>query len=123
MATSIAVAANNAVASRIAAPADLAYATSVASPESTEAPSTTKDRRRNWIWGFLALIVAAQLYFVRELLAAFVLFAMAFVAIAIVVVAVYMLVRCGELAIARLAQTRQPARQIDSLAGSACKPA
>lgn len=123
MATSIVVATNNAVASTIAAPGDLVYATSVALPESVEAPATTKDRRRNWIWGFLALIVAAQLYFVRELLAAFVLFAVAFVAIAIVVVVGYMLVKCGELAVSRLAQTRQPARQIDGLAGSACKPA
>jgi hypothetical protein len=117
------VATNIAVAASISAPADLAHATSLDSSERAEAPAATKDRQRNWIWGFLALIVAAQLYFVRELLAAFVLFALAFLAIAILVVGVYMLVKCSELAVARLAQTRQPARQIDGLAGSACKPA
>src|SRR6266852_3276599 len=31
----------------------------------------TKDKSRKWMWWFLGIVVALQLYFVRELLAAF----------------------------------------------------
>jgi hypothetical protein len=63
------------------------------------------DTRRTWLWWFLAIVVASQVYFVRELVAAFVLFAIAFVAIAFVVASLYM---SWELAVARLAVLRQP---------------
>ena len=39
----------------------------------------TDDKSRKWMWWFLAAVVAAQLYFVQELLAAFALFAAVFV--------------------------------------------
>ena len=45
----------------------------------------TKDKSRKWMWWFLGIIGAMQLYFVRELLAAFALFALGFAAIASVI--------------------------------------
>ena len=41
-----------------------------------------KDNGRMWLWGFLAVIVMSQLYVVREVLAAFALFALGFATIA-----------------------------------------
>src|SRR5713101_8422434 len=51
----------------------------------------TKDSSRKWMWWFLGVVLAMQLYFVRELLAAFALFVLGFGAIAFVLGAVYML--------------------------------
>ena len=39
-----------------------------------------RDKDRKWMWWLLGVIGALQLYFVRELLAAFALFAMGFLA-------------------------------------------
>src|SRR6266850_3550805 len=50
-----------------------------------------KDKGRKWMWWFLGVVLAMQLYFVRELFAAFALFALGFGAIAFVVAALYML--------------------------------
>jgi hypothetical protein len=66
------------------------------------------DKGRIWLWGFLAVIVLSQLYFVRELLAAFALFALGFVALAIVVAGLYMLQKSCEVGMARLAALRHP---------------
>lgn len=66
------------------------------------------DNGRIWLWGFLAVIVLSQLYFVRELLAAFALFALGFVALAIVVAGLYMLQKSWEVGMARLAALRHP---------------
>jgi Mg2+/citrate symporter len=67
-----------------------------------------KDNGRKWMWWFLAVVVALQLYFVRELLAAFALFAMGFAAIALVVFGVYMLQKGWEVAVERIAQSGNP---------------
>lgn len=67
-----------------------------------------KDNGRKWLWGFLAVIALAQLYVVRELLAAFAIFALGFAALAFVVVSLYMLQKSWELAVARLAALRHP---------------
>ena len=69
----------------------------------------TKDTRRAWLWSFLALVSASQLYFVRELVAAFTLFAIVFAAIAFVVASLYTLAKVSGLALSRLAELRQPA--------------
>ena len=74
-----------------------------------------KDNGRKWLWGFLAVIVMSQLYFVQELLAAFVLFALGFAAIAFVVASLYMLQHCLELAVARLADIGQPVMNVASV--------
>jgi len=67
-----------------------------------------KDNGRKWMWWFLAVLVALQLYFVRELLAALALFAMGFAAIAFVVCGVYMLQKGWAVAVARIAESGHP---------------
>lgn len=70
------------------------------------------DPRRGWLWGFLALVALSQLYFVRELLGAFLLFALAFAVVAAVVVTLYMLHHIAQLAAARLSAAREPVLQV-----------
>jgi hypothetical protein len=66
------------------------------------------DKSRKWMWWFLAVVVALQLYFVRELLAAFALFALGFAAIAFVIASLYMLQKGWEVAVARVADSQHP---------------
>jgi hypothetical protein len=70
--------------------------------------SKFKDSGRIWLWGFLAVIALAQFYVVRELLAAFAIFALGFAALATVVATVYMLQKTWELALGRLSALRPP---------------
>jgi hypothetical protein len=70
--------------------------------------SELKDTGRIWLWAFLAVIALAQFYVVRELVAAFAIFALGFVALAAVVGSVYLLRRTWELAVARIAALRHP---------------
>jgi len=74
-----------------------------------------KDNGRMWLSGFLAVIVTSQLYVVRELLAAFALFALGFATIAFLVVSLYMLRHCWELTVARLSYIRQPVMNVPSV--------
>jgi len=67
-----------------------------------------KDNGRKWMWRFLGVLVALQLYFVRELLAAFALFALAFAAVACAVISLYMLQKGWEVAVTRLAESNHP---------------
>jgi hypothetical protein len=67
-----------------------------------------KDNGRKWMWWFLAVVVALQLYFVRELLAVFALFAIGFAAIAFVVGSVYALQKGWEVAVVRVAESGHP---------------
>src|SRR5260370_34683148 len=69
----------------------------------TEDRMKTKDSGRKWMWWFLGVLAALQLYLVRELLAAFALFALAFAAIAFVIVSLYMLQKGWEVAVGRVA--------------------
>jgi predicted membrane protein len=64
-----------------------------------------KDNSRRWLWWLLAVVVAPQLYFVRELLAAFALFALGFAVIACLIGGLYMLQKSLEVAVARLADS------------------
>jgi hypothetical protein len=68
----------------------------------------TKDIGRKWMWWFLAVMFALQLYFVRELLAAFALFAMGFAAVAFVIASLYLLQKGWELTVARVAESSHP---------------
>ena len=61
------------------------------------------------MWWFLGIVVALQLYVVRELLVVFALFAVGFVAIAFVVASLYMLQKGWEVAVTRVADSRHPA--------------
>jgi len=68
----------------------------------------TKDKRRKWMWMFLAAVVALQTYFVQELVAAFTLFALGFAAIAFVFGSLYMLHKSWAVAVERVADSRHP---------------
>ena len=61
------------------------------------------------MWWLLGSIVALQVYFVQELLAAFALFAMAFLAIAGAAVSFYLLHRAWAVTVDRAADSRHPA--------------
>ena len=74
-----------------------------------------KDNGRKWLWIFLAVLVMSQLYFVRELLAVLALFAVVFAMIALVVAGLYTLQNCWKLAVARLAELRQPVMNMASV--------
>jgi hypothetical protein len=74
-----------------------------------------KDNARKWLWSFLAVLVMSQIYFVRELLAAFALFTVAFAIIAVMVAALYTFQNCWKLAAARLADFRQPVLDMASV--------
>ena len=60
------------------------------------------------MWWFLGVVAAFQLYFVRELLAAFALFAVAFGVIAGLIAGLYMLQKTWEVGVARLAESANP---------------
>jgi hypothetical protein len=66
------------------------------------------DSGRKWLWGFLSVIALAQFYVVRELLAAFAIFALGFAALALVVGTLYMLQLSWELAATRISVLRRP---------------
>jgi hypothetical protein len=74
--------------------------------------TTLEDKGRIWLWGVLAVIVMSQIYFVQELVAAFVLFALGFAAIAFLAASLYMLQHCCELAVTRLSDIRRPAMNV-----------
>jgi len=79
----------------------------------------TDDKSRKWIWWFLAVVVAAQLYFVQELLAAFALFAAGFAVIAVLVSGIYMMQKVWEVGVARMAERRSPAASMAHRAAAA----
>jgi hypothetical protein len=66
------------------------------------------DKSRKWMWWFLGIIAAMQVYFVQELVAAFVLFALGFAGIALVIGSLYMLHKTWALAVERLAESQHP---------------
>ena len=68
----------------------------------------TEDKSRKWMWMFLATLVLLQMYFVWELLAVFLLFAVGFAAIAFVTGSLYMLHRGWALAVERVADSQHP---------------
>ena len=60
------------------------------------------------MWWLLGVIGALQLYFVRELLAAFALFALGFLVIAGVIISLYTLQRAWAVTVDRVADSRHP---------------
>jgi hypothetical protein len=66
------------------------------------------DKSRKWMWWFLAIVGATQLYFVRELLAAFALFAAAFAVIGGLVAGGYLLHQGWTVAVERVAASSHP---------------
>ena len=74
-----------------------------------------RDNGRMGLWGFLAVLGMSQLYVVRELLAAFALFALGFATIAVVIAGLYMLRHGLQLAVVRLTDFRQPVMNVASV--------
>jgi len=68
----------------------------------------SKDKSRKWMWWFLGIVVAMQLYFVRELLAAFALFVLAFAVIGSVIAVLYLMQKAWQLAVVRVAESSHP---------------
>lgn len=86
-----------------------------------------KDKSRKWMWWILGTVAAVQVYFVQELLAALALFALGFLAIALVFGSLYMLHRAWAVAVERAAESQHPimvaVRQgIDSVEDLARRP-
>ena len=74
-----------------------------------ENPSMKKtDSSRKWMWWFLAIVGAMQLYFVQELLAALALFAAVFAVIGVVVVGGFLLQKGWAFAVARAIESGHP---------------
>jgi hypothetical protein len=67
-----------------------------------------RDGGRKWMWWFLGVLAAMQLYFVRELLAAYLLFSVGFVAVTMVVSSVYMLHKTWQAGLARAPRYAAP---------------
>jgi hypothetical protein len=65
-----------------------------------------KDSLRKWIWWFLGGIAALQFYFVRELLAAFALFAFGFVVLGLGLGALYLVQKSWEASVGRVAASQ-----------------
>ena len=68
----------------------------------------TKDNSRTWMWWFLGVGGALQLYFVRELLAAFALFAAVFAVFGVVIATLYMLQKAWAVGVERVAESGHP---------------
>ena len=69
----------------------------------------SKDKSRKWMWWFLGLVIALQLYFVRELVAAFALFALVFVVIGGLIAGLYAMQKAWQAAVVRVADSTHPA--------------
>jgi uncharacterized membrane protein YhaH (DUF805 family) len=67
------------------------------------------DKSRKWMWWLLGSIAALQVYFVQELLAAFALFAIGFLAVSAVAGGLYTLHRVWAVTVDRVADSRHPA--------------
>lgn len=76
--------------------------------ERDQATMNNKDKSRKWMWWFLGSLAAVQLYAVRELLAAFALFALGFMAVALGIGSLYMLHRVWAVSVERLADSQHP---------------
>ena len=86
-----------------------------------------KDKSRKLMWWILGIIAAVQVYFVQELVAAFVLFALGFAAIASVIGSLYMLHKAWALAVERMAESQHPVmvaarHSVDSIEDMARRP-
>ena len=67
-----------------------------------------KDSLRKWMWLFLGVLAAAQVYAVRELVAVFTLFLLGFAAIAVAVGSLYFLHKSWEAGVSWAAQSQHP---------------
>jgi len=70
-------------------------AKSSASDSARPEAASRRDKARKWMWALLAAFLAAQMYFVRELLAALVLFTIGFATLSGIALGVYGLRKFG----------------------------
>jgi len=71
-----------------------------------------KDSSRKWMWWFLVVLGATQVYFVRELLAAYALFALGFAALAVVALGVYLVQKAWEAGLRHAERQAGPAMNL-----------
>jgi len=71
-----------------------------------------ENRARKWMWIGLAVFVALQIYFFQEMLAALILFTGAFVVLALVALALYLIDRAGQWGLGWAGQRARPAAQL-----------
>jgi uncharacterized MAPEG superfamily protein len=69
-------------------------------------------KARKWMWAGLLALAALQMYFVQELLAALILFAVAFFIIAIVTLGLYLVDIAGQRGFSWVGQHSRPAFQL-----------
>ena len=67
-----------------------------------------KDNLRKWMWLFLVVLGAVQLYAVRELLAAFAIFVLGFAVIAVCAGSIYFLLKAWEAGVSWAVASRRP---------------
>jgi hypothetical protein len=65
-----------------------------------------RDINRKWLWISLGVLVASQLYFVRELFAAFAIFILLFAALGSVIAALYMFQKVWETGVLRFVRSQ-----------------
>ena len=68
-----------------------------------------KDNGRTWMWWFLGVAGALQLYFVKELVAAFALFAAVFAVFGVLIASLYMMQKAWAVGVERIAESGHPA--------------
>jgi cytosine/uracil/thiamine/allantoin permease len=72
----------------------------------------SEKKARKWMWAGLGALVALQMYFVQEMLAALMLFAGVFVIVATIALAIYLLDRAGQWTVDWAGEQARPALQL-----------
>jgi len=67
-----------------------------------------RDKLRKWMWLFLLVLLALQVYAVRELLAAFAIFILGFAAIALCVGSLYLMHKSWEAGVSWAVRSKHP---------------
>ena len=77
-----------------------------------ESKMVSEKKARKWMWAGLGALVALQIYFVQEMLAALILFAGVFVLVAAIALAIYLVDRAGQWSIGWAGERARPAMQL-----------
>jgi uncharacterized membrane protein YqjE len=72
----------------------------------------SEKKARKWMWAGLGTLVALQMYFVQEMLAALLLFAGVFVIVAVIALLIYLVDRAGQWSIGWAGERVRPALQL-----------
>jgi uncharacterized membrane protein YqjE len=72
----------------------------------------SEKKARKWMWAGLGALVALQIYFVQEMLAALILFAGVFVLVAAMALVIYLVDRAGQWSIEWAGERARPAMQL-----------